>query len=366
MKETIVPTSRRGAKYKKMNLFANIMFVTTIAGVGNVYGFNYYEDCRRSQLYDALHMTFSEVREVEYGSDTDSLSFVESFENGEIGEYTEELDTASVGVKELKYELVKDDVSKEYTIEVLVKDTKKPSIAFKYNTITLYVGNTYAYKNNIKSVKDEVDGDLPYSDKDLENSETGYYTITSNLNNKKIGTYTVTVKAVDKNGNETVGTYNIKVIAKPTPKKTTTTTTKTTKTTTSGSYKGPSSVDTSSVVAAAKSLLGSKYVYGQSSPSTGFDCSGLISYIYRLFGKELSRTAAGMAKNGRAVAYEDMQPGDIIVWSHRSDNVPTHVALYIGNGEMIHAANKRKGVIQSSIEYWKDGGRNKIVSIRRV
>lgn len=364
MKETIVPTSRRGAKYKKMNLFANIMFVTTIAGVGNVYGFNYYEDFRRTQLYDAMHMTFTEAREVEYGSESDSLSFVESFENGEINEYTEAVDTSSVGVKELKYEIVKDDVSKEYTIEVLVKDTKKPTIAFKYNTITLYVGNTYAYKNNIKSVKDEVDGDLPYSDKEIENSETGYYTITSNLNNKKIGTYTVTVKAVDKNGNEEVGKYNIKVIAKPAPKKTTTTSTK--QPTVTGTYKGPSSVDTSSVVAAAKSLVGSRYVYAGSSPSTGFDCSGLVSYVYRLFGKELSRTAAGMAKNGRAVSYADMQPGDIIIWSHRSDNVPTHVALYIGNGEMIHAANKKKGVIQSTIEYWKSGGRNKIVSIRRV
>ena len=88
--------------------------------------------------------------------------------------------------------------------------------------------------------------------------------------------------------------------------------------------------------------------------------------MYRLFGKNLSRTASGIAKEGRAVSESDMQPGDIIVWSNRSDNVPTHVAIYVGNGTMVHAANRRLGVVSSSITYWKNGGRNKIVSIRRV
>ena len=200
-----------------------------------------------------------------------------------------------------------------------------------------------------------------------ETNEKGYYTISSNLNNKKIGTYTVTVKAVDKNGNETTATYNIKVIAKPVVKKTTTTTSTTTKAkAVTGNYTGPSSVDTSSVVNAAKSLLGSRYVYAGSSPSTGFDCSGFVSYIYRLFGKNLSRTTKGLANDGKAVSEANMQPGDIIIWSNRSDMVPTHAALYIGGGQMIHAANKRQGVIKSDVSYWKNGGRNRIVTIRRV
>ena len=336
MKET-VSTSKRGMKVKIIKVFANVFFISSIVGT---LGFSYYDEYRKEQLYDAMYISFSSVKEVEYGTaNYDTLSFVESIENGEIKDYTREL-----------------------TIKVEVKDTKEPIIEFKYKTITLYVGNSYTYKNNIKSVKDEVDGDLPYVSEVPSVNENGYYTISTNLNNKKIGTYDVVVTAVDKNGNTTEAKYNIKVIAKPFAKTTTTTTAKKV----TGNYNGPSSVDTSSVVNAAKSLLGSKYVYGGSSPSTGFDCSGFVGYIYRLFGKSLSRTAKGMASDGKAVSEANMQPGDIIVWSHRSDLVPTHVSLYIGNGQMIHAANKTKGVILSDVNYWKNGGKNKIVTIRRV
>ncbi len=383
MKE-IVSTSLGGTKYKRMNLFANIMFIATLAGVGSVFGYNYYEDFRREEIYDSLHMSFSDKKEVEYGSKNSTLSFVTTYENGEISDYTQELDTKSVGIKELKYEITNDDVSKEYTLEVVVKDTKVPKIKFKYDTIILYVGNTYTYNNNVKSVKDVVDGELPYLENEPKDNKSGYYTISTNLNNKKTGIYKVTVKAVDKNGNVATNSYNIKVINRPvvkkktTTKKTTTTKTKTTvkKTTTTkktttqkkvkGNYNGPSSVNTSSVVKAAKSLLGSRYTYAGSSPSTGFDCSGFVSYIYRLFGKNLSRTASGIANNGKAVSESNMKAGDIIVWSNRSNMTPTHVSLYIGNGQMIHAANRRLGVVQGSVSQWKNGGRNRIVTIRRV
>ena len=363
MKE-IVSTSNGGAKYKRMNLFANIMFVSTIAGVGSIFGYNYYEDFRKEQIYDSLYMSFSTVKEVEYGSENDTLNFVNTYENGELNEYTKELDTSSVGVKELKYEISKDDVSKEYVLKVEVKDTKKPSIEFKNATITLYIGNTYAYKNNIKSVKDEVDGELPYMDKAPEVNEKGYYTITSNLNNQKIGTYSVTVKAVDKNGNEETKNYSIKVIAKPVVKKVTTTTTTTQKKVV-GNYNGPSSVDTSSVVNAAKSLIGSRYRYGKSSPSEGFDCSGFVHYVYSLFGKKLPRTASGLKNVGENVSEANMQPGDIIIWSDNGYSA-THVSIYIGGGEMIHAANRRLGVVRQSVSYWKGNGRNIILKVRRV
>lgn len=365
MKET-VSTSKRGMKFRVIKFFANVFFISSIVGT---LGFSYYDEYRKEKIYDALNISFTEVREIEYGTENyNTLDLVSSIDNGEIIDYTKEIDTSIVGVKELKYEINNEDVSKEYKIQVEVKDTKNPIVEFKYKTITLYVGNTYVYKNNVKSVRDEVDGELTYVNKVPETNEHGYYTISTDLNNKKIGTYTVTVTAVDKNENTTVAKYNIKVIARPVAKTTTkTTTTNTTATkTVVGNYNGPSSVDTSSVVNAAKSLLGSKYVYGASSPSTGFDCSGFVSYIYRLFGKSLSRTAKGMASNGKAVSEANMQPGDIIVWSHRSDMVPTHVSLYIGNGQMIHAANKRKGVILSDVSYWKNGGKNKIVTIRRV
>lgn len=358
MKDT-VPTSKGQSKLKKMNFYANIFFVCVIAAT---VGFNFYEKYRKEEIYDALYMSFTKVKEVEYGTEVyDTLDFVENVENGQISDYTKELDTNTIGVQELNYEMIEEDVSKQFKIKVEVKDTKKPVIELKQKTITIYVGNTYKYKNNIKSVKDEVDGDLPYVDKAPKESNKGYYTIESNFNGKKVGTYTVTIKAVDKNGNKQSAKYTIKVIPKPVVKKPVVVRTAV------GNYNGPSSVDTSSVVNAAKSLIGSNYAYGGASPSTGFDCSGFVYYIYGLFGKSLNRTASGMLSNGHSVSESNMKPGDIIIWTtSRSYPSATHVAIYAGDGNMIHSANKRQGVIVTNVKYWKNDGRNIILSIRRV
>ena len=62
---------------------------------------------------------------------------------------------------------------------------------------------------------------------------------------------------------------------------------------------------------------------------------------------------------------ENMSAGDIIVWSTYSNNMPTHVALYVGDGMMIHAANSNDGVILSSVSNWASWGAH-IVAIRRV
>ena len=338
MKET-VSTLEKGKGYKKVSLFANVLFTSILVGT---IGYNNYEIDRKEKIYDSLYIGFTEVREVEYGTPNyDTLELVQTVDNGVIDEYTRQLDTSTVGVQELKYAISEEDVTKEYSIQIEVKDTK--------------------LKSNIKSVRDEIDGELPYSEAVVENSETGYYLITSDLNKNKLGTYTVTVTAYDVNGNESTNQYNVKVIAKPVPKVVTTSNT----TKSSGSYTGPASVDTSSVVNAAKSLIGSRYVYASANPSVGFDCSGLVSYVYGLFGTSLPRTAAGLRYVGSEVSEENMQPGDIIVWSDNGRSA-THVSIYIGGGQMIHAANRRLGVVQGSVSGWKGGGRNRIISIRRV
>lgn len=103
------------------------------------------------------------------------------------------------------------------------------------------------------------------------------------------------------------------------------------------------------IVSYAKKYLGSRYVYGGSTPK-GFDCSGFTSYVYKHFGYSLSRTSSGQASNGRAVSKSNLQAGDIVCFARSSGSKKIgHVGIYIGGGKFIHAANSRKGVITSKV-----------------
>lgn len=103
------------------------------------------------------------------------------------------------------------------------------------------------------------------------------------------------------------------------------------------------------VVEYAKQYLGYRYVSGGASPSTGFDCSGFTSYVYKNFGVTLSRTSKGQINNGVAVAKSDLQPGDIVVFNNEANTAIGHVGIYIGGGNFIHAANAREGVKITSL-----------------
>lgn len=142
--------------------------------------------------------------------------------------------------------------------------------------------------------------------------------------------------------------------------------------TTSGSSKSTSSSNTSApslnpsgsagnagAASVAASMVGSPYVWGGSSPA-GFDCSGLTSYAYAQVGISIPRTAGGQAGVGSAVSYENMQPGDLIIWSGGA-----HVSIYIGGGQMVHATNPSTGVITSSVSYWNSASGQSISAIRR-
>ena len=67
---------------------------------------------------------------------------------------------------------------------------------------------------------------------------------------------------------------------------------------------------------------------------------------------------------GVGVSYSEIQPGDVIIWGY-ADGQPTHSALYVGNGQMIHAANYGTGVIQSDVGYWLSGSGTHILTVRR-
>ncbi len=99
----------------------------------------------------------------------------------------------------------------------------------------------------------------------------------------------------------------------------------------------------------ALQFVGYRYVYGASSPSVGFDCSGFTYYIYGKFGYGLSRRASlQYQNNGVSVSKNDLQPGDLLFFSSNGYSV-THVGLYIGDNQFVHASTSTTGVIISSL-----------------
>jgi len=103
------------------------------------------------------------------------------------------------------------------------------------------------------------------------------------------------------------------------------------------------------ISAYAQQFLGCRYVYGGSSPS-GFDCSGFAQYIYKQFGYSIARTASDQMNYGVAVSIGELQPGDLVFFNNGSSSKrATHVGIYIGTGNFIHASTSSTGVIISAM-----------------
>ncbi len=314
------------------------------------------DDVRKQKIYESINISFASNKEVEYGADYNPMDLVKKVSQGSIKSYTEKVDTSTIGTKEVVFEVEKDDVIKQVSVEVVVKDTKAPTIELTNAEVNVYTGDAYDVRSNVAKVNDVIDGDISYSETELENNS--YYLISSDLDTNTAGNYTATVKAVDNNGNINEASYQINVIAKPkvvtvkkyTPKSV---------------YNGPASVDTSSVIGAAQSLIGAKYVHGGSNPATGFDCSGFVQYIYSAVGKSISRTSKSQERDGMAVDRQNLQPGDIIIWTRKGSNTPSHSSIYVGDNTIIHAINSRKGVQQTNLSSWESYGYN-IDAIRRI
>ena len=107
----------------------------------------------------------------------------------------------------------------------------------------------------------------------------------------------------------------------------------------------------------ALQFVGYPYVYGGSSPK-GFDCSGFTSYVYRQFGYSINRTASGQLDNGTSVSMSELQPGDLVMFRKSgSSSRASHVGIYIGNGQFVHASTSKVGVIVSNMSdaYYTSG-----------
>lgn len=114
------------------------------------------------------------------------------------------------------------------------------------------------------------------------------------------------------------------------------------------SYGDNGSGGASSVVAYAKQFLGNPYVYGGSSLTNGTDCSGFTMSVYAHFGYGLSRSSYTQVNNGTAVSMSSLQPGDLLFYKYGGGTI-SHVAMYIGGGQIIHASTEETGIIISGM-----------------
>lgn len=98
----------------------------------------------------------------------------------------------------------------------------------------------------------------------------------------------------------------------------------------------------------AKSLLGVRYVYGGTTTS-GLDCSGFVQFVYKKMGVVLPRTASQQARVGLSVSKDELRKGDLVFFETVSAGI-SHVGIYIGDGQFIHASSSKKKVTVSSLD----------------
>jgi len=105
------------------------------------------------------------------------------------------------------------------------------------------------------------------------------------------------------------------------------------------------------IVEFALGFVGYRYVYGGASPTSGFDCSGLVTYVYKNFGISVTRNASGQYRdNGTLINKSDLAPGDLVFFSSNGGVSVTHVGIYIGADEFVHASRSGVGVVISRLD----------------
>ncbi len=97
----------------------------------------------------------------------------------------------------------------------------------------------------------------------------------------------------------------------------------------------------------ALQFVGNPYVWGGTSLTKGADCSGYVLRIFEKYGIELPHYSRSQANYGTSIDYQDAQPGDLLFYGNSRKTI-SHVAIYIGDGQIVHANDERTGIIVSN------------------
>lgn len=136
------------------------------------------------------------------------------------------------------------------------------------------------------------------------------------------------------------------------------------KQTSTNSTPAPTYTAGDAIVSTAKNLMGIRYVWGGTT-TKGFDCSGFVQYVYKQNGVTLNRTANQQLSNGYSVSASDLQPGDLVFFHGTyATSGASHVGIYIGDGQFIHASSGKGCVVISNL--WSNYYANHYLGARRI
>lgn len=302
--------------------------------------------------YKSIKVVTKDSAVIEYGSANYDVEELLKEVEGEIVSIKKDIDTKVVGEQELILEVKKDNIVREVPIVVSIVDTAPPVINIKQDKISITKGDEIDLLSNIESVIDEIDGEIPFSDDTtLENTDYYSFDFTDDLNT--VGSHEISVMAYDKYGNVSTMDFVLEVL-EPEPEVVPVV----------ASKNAPVNPSGNDLVSIAYSLVGAPYIAGSNGPY-GFDCSGFVQYVYAQMGINVSRSSSTQLHDGVEVSYENARPGDILSWGY-VDGSATHSALYVGNGQMVHATNPQQGVIASDVAAWTRGSGTKVISVRRI
>jgi cell wall-associated NlpC family hydrolase len=129
----------------------------------------------------------------------------------------------------------------------------------------------------------------------------------------------------------------------------------------------PPSAEAARVLRTADAYVGTKYVWGGNTPNEGFDCSGFTKYVFAKYHVALPRTAREQAHAGQAVAadFAALRPGDLMMFAEPGQAI-SHVAIYAGDGRIIHSSSSGRGVGYTDLNTGGDWFVSYFVAARRV